>query len=362
MDVDRSQSIPSCVHNFDFDNASHAPQWQTFENMLPAKTYRTKLREGKEVSTFRINKVDLEKKQVLTRMATKYKLDEKLIAFQYAIMNNGVQDEYPMTVDKSCDVEDLKTFYCQTSNMDLLVVFEKPKVRGKQRKKRPCEVASSELKVSLKGGLNESFYRTLEADYNLGDIYNRKRKYIQFLLGRDEGSNLLNPTNAICHVKHCMLVTSLKVSNNISTLLDHWKSHMKPLKTTYHNSCEVALRRNVFLGSKNSDPWKNIKYTIEEMEGMNDSAGDSLAIVQLTAGDDCFIAENGKKFRGDSLMVDLTVLDSILKGESNALASLPKTRKMTDCWARQRRSSTSSSSSSAPVIALDVDEEEEVEH
>ena len=80
---------------------------------------------------------------------------------------------------------------------------------------------------------------------------------------------------------------------------------------------------------------------MEEMEEMEDDAGDSLAIQTLIGGD-CFIVENGMKFRGDDLMVNLKVLRAILDGDDNALHGLPKARRIDDYFGRRPRIPNSS--------------------
>ena len=106
--------------------------------------------------------------------------------------------------------------------------------------------------------------------------------------------------------------------------------------------------------SKNVDPWKNLVYSIDEMEAMEEDAGDSLEIGGLI-GEDCFIAENGKKFRGSSLMINLSVLQDILDGEDDALSALPNVRKPSDMF-RHKRSSRSVNNS---IIIDEGDEDEE---
>ena len=93
--------------------------------------FRTRRKYGNQaISTFTVHKTDLE--SILERLSIKYKFDKNRVTFEYALINNGVQDDDPITVDSSCGLDELKTFYCQAANMDLLVVFEKPKERGKK--------------------------------------------------------------------------------------------------------------------------------------------------------------------------------------------------------------------------------------
>ena len=81
--------------------------------------------------------------------------------------------------------------------------------------------------------------------------------------------------------------------------------------------------------SESQDAWKDLKYSIEEMEEMKDSVNDSLAISNLI-GDDCFIAEQGKTFRGHRDMISQSVMEKIINGELNPLSNLPPERTITE--------------------------------
>ena len=168
--------------------------------------------------------------------------------------------------------------------------------------------------------MDRDFNQSLVDNLEIAEVFMKKKDYIQYLLGMADGSNLLNTSNAICHVPRCKKIIKLKAMNNISSLIDHWKRHADSNKGNYHESCELAIRRHRFLTAQHTDAWVHLNLSLEELEGKVDMAGEKLAIQHLTK--DCFKAETNTEFKGKYLMLDFKLLERIIEREANPLSLL----------------------------------------
>ena len=189
-----------------------------------------------------------------------------------------------------------------------------------KRGKRNSEITGDEIKGSAKNIINpEQYYPLLRKSPGIASNYILKRNYAQFLSSEKDGCNLLNPSRAICHVRSCMKTQVLGGVNHLRRLITHWETHCmesKPVK--FDKSCVVAVRRHHFLMKKDPDVWRDPAklYTLEEMEGMADDAGDPLAIKELMKNK--FIAQHNHEFRGSSFMLDRVRVQKIANCEESS--------------------------------------------
>ena len=259
---------------------------------------------------------------MLKSIKNKYrKINIKNIRISYYVRNGdgtGTRMSFSTNVEQEQLEEDLESFYIQADDMSTIEVEQMKQERKRERRdNEDCYITEFKKERSI----TKSFYMEYFTNKSAKEFL-KKRNFIRLLYGSLTCVNLVNQGRYFCHVPSCPNPgVSLKVFNDLGAVIKHWSLHSLGESKIYSKdeSCAQLLRRNDY-AKKMKDG--DLAEMIDELEAAQDKSGTSLGIETLLINKN--IVFSGSKFPDADMVVDDEVLKSMLRGDENALDSVPE--------------------------------------
>ena len=213
--------------------------------------------------------------------------------------------------------EALEIVYSQVVSMSQITVEVQ-----KNRKRKLRSIEEIYKKYCSYKTCNKNTYNILIENPNVIVTFLERRRLLKLVMG-DECVNFLLPSTFKCHVPNCEKIITLKSFNNLSGIMHHIKGHTMSNSAHPDESCNIMLLRYSCPCEpdfRNQYDMLSVTDAINKLETIKNGAGIELSIRPKLAGK--MFLKSGTIYQGAHLEVDITILQNILKGEEEPLASL----------------------------------------
>ena len=232
---------------------------------------------------------------------------------------DGTSRRMTLSMDEFIE-EQCTSFYRTCEEYSLLLLEEV--IVSKARPLKPHECLFKTI-MTKNFTVDDRFYATLaEHPVQLCEKFLEKRNYISLLLGRECG-NLLNHGYYLCHIRGCQKLIKFGSFCNLTLMISHIRRHSKD-----GNECaQTLMRRHCYLTQDSKQNWKKVHHLEKEIDQLNQSELSQQSLAVNTSG--MFFVENGLKFKGAHLLLDVEIVFKLAIGDKSALnlTDIPSTSK-----------------------------------
>ena len=298
---------------------------------LERKWFKIQRQGSLHVQTINVDVKDVY--DVFNKICKMLKLEDKMdkVLLQYPQRNETVGLPDAITIAKDDFIEEsLMTFYltCEEGSKIIVVLDEENKARDY----RTVEYGYNAI-VKKTFTVDLRFYQYLEENPDIAEKYLASRKYINLILGSN-CMNYLNPAVYLCHIKGCEELVKLGSFNNVSKITSHIKKHSADNNVCCkaiikrHNSLTKIEETSLETSSKKK---KKRKAWIPVIDFESAMAKLNAEVGEADTNNKNFIEQGTKtKFKGQYWMVDLDILEKIVKRDQEALSSVAIAEVMPD--------------------------------